>query len=158
MCLIALFGRETSVIRLYDRTDSHASSSLFDRHSHAARHAIQSDSIIARINALIGLTGVKLSQFRTPWRELCIRPYQLCWRPHLLSIMIYEVASFFILAWIGLTVQTGSPFRIFHRYESYKLPLSRRAASIRLRIQPRRYCNHLSHSDREYRYRLLRYK
>ena len=65
--------------------------SLFDRRDPAAYEHVPKDTLSSRIQTLIGVTGVRLARFRAGWRELMLCPLQLIWRPHLLSIMIYEV-------------------------------------------------------------------
>jgi hypothetical protein len=44
-----------------------------------------------RIETLVGITGVKLAKYRATWYEAVSAPFKLFWRPHLLSIMVFEV-------------------------------------------------------------------
>ncbi|OSD00956.1 MFS general substrate transporter [Trametes coccinea BRFM310] len=72
--LIALFGRET----------------LLDRHDPAACDHVPPNTFANRVETLVGITGSRLARFRTPWKDLAIRSFRLMWRPHLLSLMLYE--------------------------------------------------------------------
>ncbi|CDO78111.1 hypothetical protein BN946_scf184611.g3 [Trametes cinnabarina] len=74
LLLIALFGRET----------------LLDRRDPAACDRVPPGTFADRVKTLVGITGARLATFRTPWKDLLLYPLQLVWRPHLLSIMIYE--------------------------------------------------------------------
>jgi hypothetical protein len=47
-----------------------------------------------RIETLVGITGVKLAKYRATWYEAVFAPFNLLWRPHFLSIMIFEVPHF----------------------------------------------------------------
>jgi hypothetical protein len=46
-----------------------------------------------RIETLVGITGVKMAKYRATWYEAVSAPFKLFWRPHFLSIMIFEVRS-----------------------------------------------------------------
>jgi MFS family permease len=46
-----------------------------------------------RIEALIGLTGAKMSKYRVSWAESILTPLNMVWRPHLLMVLIFEVIS-----------------------------------------------------------------
>jgi hypothetical protein len=46
-----------------------------------------------RIETLVGITGVKMAKYRATWYEAVSAPFKLLWRPHFLSIMIFEVTS-----------------------------------------------------------------
>ncbi|EKM52283.1 uncharacterized protein PHACADRAFT_260571, partial [Phanerochaete carnosa HHB-10118-sp] len=85
--LIALFGRET----------------LFDRRDPTAYEHVPTDTLANRARTLVGLTGARLARFRTPWRELALYPLRLVWRPHLLSIMVYEGLLFGFSIGMNLT-------------------------------------------------------
>jgi hypothetical protein len=47
-----------------------------------------------RIETLAGVTGVKMAKYRATWSEAVSAPFKLVWRPHLLSILIFEVPHF----------------------------------------------------------------
>jgi len=44
-----------------------------------------------RIETLVGKTGVEMAKYRATWSEAVSAPFRLVWRPHLLSILIFEV-------------------------------------------------------------------
>ena len=48
-------------------------------------------SLHNRIEMLMGITGVKMAKYRATWYEAVSAPFKLFWRPHLLSILIFEV-------------------------------------------------------------------
>jgi hypothetical protein len=50
-------------------------------------------SLHYRIEMLIGITGVKMARYRATWYEAVSAPFKLLWRPHLLSILVFEVAT-----------------------------------------------------------------
>ena len=52
------------------------------------------DSLHYRIETLIGITAVKLAKYRATWYEAVSTPFKLVWRPHLLSIVVFEVPTF----------------------------------------------------------------
>ena len=47
-----------------------------------------------RIETLAGITGVKMAKYRATWFEAFSAAFKLVWRPHLLSILIFEVPHF----------------------------------------------------------------
>ena len=47
-----------------------------------------------RIETLVGITGVKMAKYRAAWFEAVSAPFRLIWRPHLLSVLIFEVPRF----------------------------------------------------------------
>lgn len=49
------------------------------------------DSLRYRIETLVGVTGFKLAKYRATWGEAISAPFKVFWRPHLLSIMVFEV-------------------------------------------------------------------
>ena len=49
------------------------------------------DGLRYRIETLVGVTGFKLAKYRASWLEVISAPFKLFWRPHLLSIMVFEV-------------------------------------------------------------------
>ena len=50
-------------------------------------------SIHCRIKMLVGITGVKMAKYRATWYEAVSAPFKLLWRPHLLSIVVFEVPA-----------------------------------------------------------------
>lgn len=75
--LIALFGEET----IYDRTVVPIPS----RPTTGRRY---------RIETLVGITGVKMSKYRASWSQTILSPFNVLWRPHLISILIFEAMVF----------------------------------------------------------------
>jgi len=51
-------------------------------------------SLRYRIETLMGITGVKMAKYRATWYEAISAPFRLFWRPHLLSIVVFEVPTF----------------------------------------------------------------
>lgn len=51
-------------------------------------------SLHYRVEMLIGITGVKMAKYRATWYEVVSAPFKLFWRPHLLSIVVFEVPTF----------------------------------------------------------------
>src|SRR5579863_6816289 len=49
------------------------------------------DCLHYRIETLVGVTGNKMAKYRATWGEAISAPFKLFWRPHLLSIMVFEV-------------------------------------------------------------------
>ncbi|KAI5118899.1 hypothetical protein M0805_002815 [Coniferiporia weirii] len=92
--LIALFMEET----LYDRKIK----DLPPRTSSGLRY---------RAETLFGLTGVRLTKYREPWSDAVLAPFRIVWRPHLLSILIFEAMVFGFSIGINTTnaVFLGSP-------------------------------------------------
>jgi len=92
--LIVFFGRET----LFDR-------GVKDLPPRAA------DGLSYRFETLIGVTGFKLAEYRPTWFEVLSTPFKLIWRPHLLSILVFEavVYSFCIGIFVTNAIFLGSP-------------------------------------------------
>ena len=51
----------------------------------------QSGGLRYRIETLVGITGVKMAKYRATWYEALSVPFKVVWRPHLLSILVFEV-------------------------------------------------------------------
>jgi hypothetical protein len=65
-----------------------------------------------RIESLIGITGAKMAKYRASWYEVIMSPFNIVWRPHLLSILVFEVLSLFQICNLEiLIVTTGNAFR-----------------------------------------------
>jgi len=52
------------------------------------------DGLRYRIETLVGITGSKMATYRTKWVEAISAPFKLFWRPHLLSILVFEVSHY----------------------------------------------------------------
>ena len=50
-------------------------------------------SLHYHIETLMGRTGVKMAKYRAAWYEAVSAPFKLVWRPHLLSIVVFEVPN-----------------------------------------------------------------
>jgi len=94
LLLIIFFGRET----MYDR----GVKGIPPR---------PEDSLHYRIETLVGVTGFKMAKYRATWGEAISAPFKLFWRPHLLSIMVFEALVFGFSIGINVTnaVFLGSP-------------------------------------------------
>jgi len=64
-----------------------------------------------RIETLVGITGVKMAKYRTPWTKAIFDPLNIVWRPHLLALLIYEGIFFGFSIGINVTnvVFVGTP-------------------------------------------------
>ena len=89
--LIVLFGRETyasaSLLRLMLSRSLHR---MYDR-GEKNLPPRPADGLRYRIETLVGLTGAKMAKHRATWHEAVSAPFKLLWRPHLLSITVFEV-------------------------------------------------------------------
>ncbi len=72
------FGKLTTSNRMYDR----GVKNLPSRQTGGLRY---------RIETLVGITGAKMAKYRVTWYEAVSAPFKLVWRPHLLSILVFEV-------------------------------------------------------------------
>ncbi|KAF7290370.1 MFS general substrate transporter [Mycena chlorophos] len=64
-----------------------------------------------RIETLVGLTGLKMQKYRMSWTEAFLSPFNVVWRPHILSILVFEAMLFGFSIGINTTnaVFLGSP-------------------------------------------------
>ena len=62
----------------------------------------QADCLRYRIKTLVGVTGFKLTKYRTSWVEAISVPFKLFWRPHMLGILIFEVPHYLQLRYHSL--------------------------------------------------------
>ena len=51
-------------------------------------------SLRYRIETLVGITEAKMTMYRATWYEAVSAQFQRVWRPHLLSILVFEVPTF----------------------------------------------------------------
>jgi hypothetical protein len=72
------FGQLTTSSRMYDRGVKNLPSR-------------QTDGLRYRIETLVGITGAKMAKYRATWYEAVSAPFKVVWRPHLLSILVFEV-------------------------------------------------------------------
>jgi hypothetical protein len=75
-----------------------------------------------RIETLVGITGVKMAKYRATWYEAVSAPFKLFWRPHLLSIMVFEVHLFlwhrsFTCGLLSKTTQKGPSVRFWYWHQ-----------------------------------------
>ncbi|KAJ3893859.1 MFS general substrate transporter [Lentinula edodes] len=75
--LIILFMQET----MYDRTISPIPEP-------AAQGGLR-----YRFESLVGISGYKMAKYRVSWQDAILSPFKVVWRPHLLIILIFEVAK-----------------------------------------------------------------
>ncbi|KAN0107659.1 Major facilitator superfamily domain containing protein [Russula decolorans] len=95
--IIACFGRET----MYDR----GLKNLPSRQTGGLRY---------RIETLVGMTGAKMAKYRVTWYEAVSAPFKLVWRPHLLSILVFEAVMFGFDVGVNYSGTLG--VRIFSRW------------------------------------------
>ncbi|KAF9459116.1 MFS general substrate transporter [Collybia nuda] len=43
-----------------------------------------------RVETLIGITGYKMAKYRTSWTPAIFSQFDVCWRPHVMAILIFE--------------------------------------------------------------------
>ena len=46
-----------------------------------------------RIKSLIGITGFQSARKEPTWKEVCIAPLRVVWRPQLFFLLIFEVRA-----------------------------------------------------------------
>ncbi|KAF8639280.1 hypothetical protein AX16_010352 [Volvariella volvacea WC 439] len=101
ICLvIALFMEET----MYDRTVR----PIPARPTSGLRY---------KVETLLGLTGVKMAKYRARWTDIALEPLRVVWRPHLLSILIFEALLFGFGIGINVTnvvFLESDPFHLSH--------------------------------------------
>lgn len=64
---------------------------MFDRPTKALPEQPPKKGLRYRVETLLGLTGLKLARERASWSEVAMAPLRIIWRPHLLSILVFEV-------------------------------------------------------------------
>ncbi|KAI0284708.1 MFS general substrate transporter, partial [Russula aff. rugulosa BPL654] len=106
LSLIIFFGRET----MYDR-------GVKDLPSRPT------GNLHYRIKMLVGITGVKMAKYRATWYEAVSAPFKLLWRPHLLSIVVFEALLFGFGIGINVTnvVFLGSPSPVGFGFSQYAI-------------------------------------
>ncbi|KAF8880031.1 major facilitator superfamily domain-containing protein [Infundibulicybe gibba] len=104
--LIVFFAQET----MYDRTVR----PIPERPTTGLRY---------RIETLIGITGVKMAKYRTPWAEAILSPINVVWRPHLLMILIFEAMVFGFSIGINVTnaVFLGTPPPVGYGFSQFAI-------------------------------------
>jgi hypothetical protein len=64
-----------------------------------------------RIESLVGITGAKMAKYRSSWYEVILSPFNIIWRPHLLSALVFEVfSSLFVFHFNTLMVRQAMLF------------------------------------------------
>ncbi|KAI0826479.1 MFS general substrate transporter [Irpex lacteus] len=86
--IIALFGEET----LYDR-----------KLANPKPIARPASSLRYRIETLIGITGIRMSKYRSSWTDVVLVWFRLVWRPHLLGVLLFEAMVFGFSIGINVT-------------------------------------------------------
>ena len=64
---------------------------MYDRHLSNPKPLPKQNKFRERFNALIGITGYRMARYRQSWKEVVLAPLNVVWRPHLLSILLFEV-------------------------------------------------------------------
>lgn len=49
--------------------------------------------VLRRVEALIGITGLRMARYRASWRETILACVNIVWRPQLLGILLFEVSD-----------------------------------------------------------------
>jgi MFS family permease len=64
-----------------------------------------------RIESLIGITGYRMAKYRVSWSDAILSPLKVVWRPHLLTVLVFEAMVFGFSIGINTTnaVFLGSP-------------------------------------------------
>ena len=113
---------------------------LYDRH--LKTQPPRSTGLRYRIETLVGITGSRLSNYRSSWQSVIFAPFRIVWRPHLLAILVFEALVFGFSIGINVTnaVFLGSPppvgygFSQFGIAGAYGTPIVR-ALSLRLALR-----------------------
>jgi MFS family permease len=79
LVLIIFFMEETA----YDRVD---------RRIPGARPS--KGYLLRRFNSLVGITGFKEAKPTPKWLDIAMSPLRVAWRPHILSILLFEAMVF----------------------------------------------------------------
>ncbi|PCH45129.1 MFS general substrate transporter [Wolfiporia cocos MD-104 SS10] len=106
--LIALFAQET----IYDRALANP------RPIPPPRSALR-----YRVETLIGITGARMSRYRPGWKEVSLACLNIIWRPHLLSILLFEAMVFGFGIGINTTnaVFLGLPPPVGYAFNHYAI-------------------------------------
>ena len=83
---------------------------MYDRHL-KEQPARTSTGLRYRLETLIGITGFRLAKYRQDWPSIIFAPISIIWRPHLISILLFEAMVFGFSIGINTTnaVFLGSP-------------------------------------------------
>ncbi|KAJ3525710.1 hypothetical protein NM688_g8364 [Phlebia brevispora] len=92
---------------------------------------LPSNPIRARIETLIGITGVRMAKYRSTWKEVTFIWFELIWRPHLLAILCFEGVLFGFSIGINVTnavflqlpIPLGYQFGQFATAGAYATPI-----------------------------------
>jgi hypothetical protein len=74
------------------------------------------DNLRYRIETLVGRTGFRMAKYRATWLEAVSAPFKVLWRPHLLSMLLFEVILLLILGYHSQSTKphTGRSARFWH--------------------------------------------
>ncbi|THU91413.1 MFS general substrate transporter [Dendrothele bispora CBS 962.96] len=75
--------------------------SIYDRK--ASTHPNYSQGFLARLKALVGITGWQLAGSGPSWKEVFLAPVNLLWRPHLVGIYVLLAMEFGFSVGINIT-------------------------------------------------------
>ena len=70
----------TSIPRLYFRSEGQVASS-------------KQTGLWDRVKLLIGITGIQSARKEPTWKEVCIAPLRVVWRPQLFFLLIFQVRA-----------------------------------------------------------------
>lgn len=66
--------------------------SMYDRKLKNPRPVpIPTNPVKARIVTLTGVIGIQMAKYRATWKDVTTIWFQLIWRPHLITILVFEV-------------------------------------------------------------------
>ena len=60
-----------------------------------------------RIETLLGITGARMSKYRDSWTEAIFPILNIVWRPHMISILVFEGLLFGFSIGINVSVSTN---------------------------------------------------
>src|SRR5258707_8748587 len=120
-CLSSFSGVRRKSVRTHDGTLTTSNTNRMYERGVRNAPSRPKRSLRYRIETLVGITGVKMAKYRATWFEAVSAPFKLIWRPHLLSVLIFEVLHFHdtgtVLAVDGVISCTGTCVRFWHWHQ-----------------------------------------
>ena len=116
----------------------------------------QSSGLKYRIETLVGITGVRMAKYRDSWSTVWWAPFKIIWRPHLLSVLVFEVCLLrvhYIPYAADVTYNptfTGYVIRFQHWYQRHQRRLPWDTTPDRLRLESIRHRRRVRHTNRTY--------
>ncbi|TCD68168.1 hypothetical protein EIP91_011446 [Steccherinum ochraceum] len=96
---------------------------MYDRKLADPRPFGKKTGIAHRLETLIGITGLRMAQYRARWSEVVFTAVNIVWRPHILMILWFEAAVFGFSIGVNVTtaVFLGTPPPIGFGYSQYAI-------------------------------------